>query len=610
MHYLSWPTKRSHASSAHVKRIKTKNKINMKINFLLVVLTLVMLISASLMFNSCSPSTSEGNFKSWQCSDVSVVGNLELEDMGGVDYYKISKIDNESTKIENFNSNGILVETVVVKFQGNKLSSIAKTTNQGFTYQIQSFENLGEGNFLETSKTWGYNEHLPCKGQINKFKKGLLLELSYIGFDEKPCECSSGYTTIKYKRYSDENRWGLIQEISYFNKKGEPVISDDYHQVKYQRDERGNVINESYWGIRSNAVKTKFGVHEIKRKSSKDDNMIEMEFFGLSGEPVANIYGTSRLLYEYEDGNMSKITRYNIKNEISEESGTQVNDGAAIIKYNHDERGNTISIAYLDKSEKPMISNMGYHLTKFHIDKDDNTDEEAYFGLNNQPTTDKKGIHKYYYLHDDLGRNTGLAYFDKQNKPSKDDVNLVFMEKYKNDEYGRRISTSYWSDEKTKMTRWSGIHEYRYKYNEQGQEIEVLHLDTEGNLKKSSSGESRWVTEYDEYSRVSAYGIFDGEIPVLMTDAAQVSNYHKRTFEYDSQSRIIKIEYFDKEGNPIEANVNRTDKVQKIEIEYQGNSVVRENWYRKGSAIPSKVLDCITSQCMRTIGNGMEYLNK
>jgi type IV secretory pathway TrbF-like protein len=315
-------------------------------------------------------------------------------------------------------------------------------------------------------------------------------------------------------------------------------------------------------------------------------------------------------LYEYEEGNVSKITRFNIKNEVSKESGAQIDDGAAIIKYKYDERGNTISMAYFDKFEKPMISNMGYHLTKFHADKYNNTDEMMYFGLNGNPTTDKKGIHKYYYLYDNLGRNVGEAYYDKQNKPMKDDVNNVFMEKYKYDEDGRMISVSYWSDEKTKMTRWSGIHEYKYTYNKQGQQLETLNLDTEGNLKKSTSGESRWVTEYDKSSRVLAYSIFDGKTPVMMTDAALVSNYHKRAFEYDNQNRTYKIEYFDREGNPVEAVVNRIDKVQKIEIEYQGNNVIRENWYKKGSSIPSKVVDCITFQCMRTSGNGMEYLNR
>lgn len=561
------------------------------------------------LLSSCSPSNSEGNFKSWGYSDKAVIGTLELKNTGGVEYYKISKIDKESTKIEKFNANGILKETVVVKFGDGKISSMTHTTNQGFTYQTQTFQNRSGGIF-EVSKTWGANDNLPCKGISHIFKNGLIVESTYVGFDEKPCECSAGYATIKFKRYDDKNRWGQIQEKTFFDKKGEAVISGDYHMLKYQRDERGNITNESYWGIDNKAVKTRFGFHEVKRKFDKFDNVMELEVFGLSGEPVVSIYGVSKLLYEYEDGKVSKIIRYNVKNEIVEENGAQINDGAAIIKYKYDERGNLIITSYFDRSEKPMNSNMGYHTTKSHFDKSDNEDELMFYEISGKPVTDKRGIHRYYYLYDELGRNIGIAYYDKQNKPIKDDVDEVFMEKYKYDEEGRIVSVSYWSDENTKMTRWSGIHEYKYKYNEQGQNIEELHLDAQGNLKKSTSGESRTVTEYDEFSRISAYSTFDGEKPVMITNAAQVSNYNKISFEYDNQNRIYVIKYFDTEGNPVDAVVNDTDRVHKIEIEYQGNSVVRENWYRKGSSVPSKIIDCVTSQCMRTSGNGMEYLNK
>jgi len=557
---------------------------------------------------SCSPTTSEGTFKSWEYSDEVVIGTLELENTGGVHHYKISKIDNESNKIEEYNANGILTGTIVIKFQGGKISSLTNTTNQGFTYYTKIFQDRGD-DILATSKRSGKNVYLPCKGISYKFKNGLVVESSYVGFNEKPCECSEGYATVKYIRYGDKNRWGQIQEAAFFNKKGEAIISGDYHLVKYQRDERGNVTNQSFWGINNKAVKTIEGFHEVRAKFDKFDNEIETTIYGVSGEACANIYGISKWLREYEEGNVSKITSYNIKNEISKESGA-ISVGAAIIKIKYDERGNMVGTSYFDNLEKPMNSNMGYHMIKAHFDKNDNQDEQVYYAPNNKPATDKKRIHRYYYLYDDLGRNLGIAYYDIQNNPMKDDVNMVFMEKFKYDEEGRKISISYWSNEKEKMTRWSGIHEYKDKYNEQGQKIEELGLDQEGNLKKSSSGESRTVTEYDEFSRISSRSNFDGEVPIMITSPAQVDGYHKVAFEYDIQNRISEIKYFDKEGNPIDAEVNNVDKVHKIEIEYQGYKIVRENWYRKESSVPSKIVDCETSECMRIYGTGMDYLNK
>lgn len=148
------------------------------------------------------------------------------------------------------------------------------------------------------------------------------------------------------------------------------------------------------------------------------------------------------------------------------------------------------------------------------------------------------------------------------------------------------------------MSRWSGIHEYLVKYNDQGQEIEQLSLDENGNLKTQSSGGSRSVYEYDNLGRLKNISKFNDNEPVMINSNAQASNYHMISYTYDKENKVVLIEYFDANKEPVDAGINNTDVVHKIEFVYQGSKIINQKWYTKDSSIPLKSIDCMKNKGM------------
>lgn len=188
------------------------------------------------------------------------------------------------------------------------------------------------------------------------------------------------------------------------------------------------------------------------------------------------------------------------------------------------------------------------------------------------------------------------------------DASYVYMNKYKYDKEGRMISNSFWKDQNTKMTNFAGVHQVVSRYNENGQLIETLNLDINGNPIRGSINFSKEVIQYDELSRPSFRSYFDG-IEATMTMNMQVGNFHKCAYFYGDNFKVASVQYFDTNGNAVDAKVNGSEFVHKIEFEYLGDKIVRQRWYTNGSIFPL-IVDCISGECMDFDGVSMGYLNK
>jgi len=60
-----------------------------------------------------------------------------------------------------------------------------------------------------------------------------------------------------------------------------------WHRAEYKYDERGNKIEESYYGLNDEAViNTQHGLHKIISKYDERGNKIEESYYGINNEPV------------------------------------------------------------------------------------------------------------------------------------------------------------------------------------------------------------------------------------------------------------------------------------------------------------------------------------
>jgi hypothetical protein len=584
---------------------------NKKVLFAALAALAVLIIGTYFMFKSSEVELKKyiGNYKSWDFTHNNIIGVYKLASTKGREYVKISSLNDSTTKVEEFNGQNILQQTITIAKKGGKIATIDYKNLNGFVYRKRKFDHK-EGEMFETAKNMGVNEFLPCKGINHKYKDDLNFESVYIGMDNKPTTGPSGFCIARYNRLNDEKRWGLTNQISFHDVNGKPVDSEfGYHKITFTRDTLGNILEEWYYNKGNVLTKTPMKVCGLKHKYDKMDQKIMEEYYDSVKAKTKNVYGIAMEKYEYQNSNLNKITRYDLKNEILSGSENKSIDGASVIKYTYDKRGNILTTAYFDKNEKPMTNTNKYFIQENTYDKYDKKLSESYKSMYNY-SVDVFGKNKYLYTYEGRGLQLSEAYFNSNGTPVKDRSSEVYMIKYKYDNEGKQISQSYWQNDTIKMARWSGAHEYATKYNEQGQRIEMVSLDEQGVMKTESFGASKDLYEYDKLSRLSKKKIFNDDAPAIM-GSAEVSSYHAIHYEHNNQNKVSTISYFDVTGNPTNAKVSRFDGdtfVHKVEFIYEGNKVVSQKWYSTNKSVV-KVINCVLKPGMGSYGIGIFWLN-
>ena len=554
----------------------------------------------------------EGIFKDWNYSPTEVFGLIRLENTSNKPYYKISRIDNQSTKIQEYNASGIVENTKVIRFVNGKLNTITSSDEWGKVYEITKFTVTGPDEFMVTRRNNGKNSYLPCKGAKYIYKNKLLVEMRNISYNNKLCNNGSSVAITRYKRYDDKNRFSLLKELAFFDADNKPVISSSYdcYKVVYEYSERGNQTSIAYYGTGNEPLTNRYGGFKSKYQYDEDDKMIKSESIGLNDEVTANVFGVAKTEYEYKNGLTIKQTRFDGRNNITRASAE--GDGIAIIKYEYDDNGNETKRSFYDENNSPINNNSGYHQVTYRYSSLNMLTDIEYFDKNKTPINDIHGIHRYNYIKDNKGNSTGEAYFDKSDVAVQDDHDEVYMVKYKYDESGREISRSFWKDNTTKMTRWNGYHEQISKYNEDGLVTESLYLDETGNLFTSSSGFSRLVTNYNSNAQLSERKCYNGNTPAAVTKSF-VNDYHSIKYFYDNNSRVSLIEYFNTDSKPVNANISfDKDSVicHKIEFVYKGNRIIQEKCYQANNESPIRILDCLSHDYINTSGLNKGYKNQ
>jgi hypothetical protein len=559
------------------------------------------------------PATAkEAFFKEWNYSPTAVFGLIKLDDLSERSYYKIIKTDASTTKVYSYNAAGIQTGMITFRFANGKITQMARTDRWGDTYEVSKFTLAGPDQFIVTRKNTGRNSFLPCKAAKYIYKNGLLSEIQYLDFNNKIFPYSDGVAIIRYKRYTDKNRYSYASEASYFDEKAQPVISqsNDYHKVVYEYDQRINNISSAFYGTSNEPITNRYGRFKSKNEYDSYDRQTKNTTYGINDEPVANSYGVAGSIAEFKNGFTIKSTRFdqNFKTSRASEAG----DGIAIIKYENDERGNETKRSYFDENDQPINGYSGYHSIVYTYDPLDMLTSESFYDKYGNRAVDKSNIHKYVYIRDDKGRTIQKAYYDNSNNPVKDPTDEVYMVKYKYDEQGRKLGDSYWQNSTTKMARWNGFHESFIKYNDDGLETEYAYYDENGKLYVSSSGYSRVVVLYGSNAKMTERKYLSGSDGISMKESL-VNGFSSVKFSYDNKGNISNIRYFDASGVPVNATSYLNDEdltFHRIEFIYTGTRITEQKYYLKDSDTPAKIIDCLKKDYITTSGVSQGYKNR
>lgn len=186
-------------------------------------------------------------------------------------------------------------------------------------------------------------------------------------------------------------------------------------------------------------------------------------------------------------------------------------------RYAYNQQRQVISITYIDSTQKPMDSSMGYGRVDYNYDFQGRVIGEKYYDKDGKVYTTEQGYDGIQYIRDRQGRIVKWIFIDNYEQPILTTLGYAKIEYF------------YGSNERVEYVRY---------------------LDTEDNMCTNNYGYYGVEYEYDEMNLISRKRYVDMEKKDMMT----TMGYASVEYEYDNAGKNIYESYYDEEGLPIASN--------------------------------------------------------
>ena len=542
-----------------------------------------------------SQNIDKGIFDDFDYGPHGVYGARSLDNTKYKEFWKLSAIDKSTALAVKFNEAGVKTNSLIVSFKNGVLSHVEEVNQWGDTIRYKTFQPLGNDSFQVTHLLMGNNQFLPGKYAIDVYRNELLVEESFHSGSGKLKDNWRGYSTIRYQRYDDKNRFSQIKESAFYNSKNMPVIvtGRGYFKIKNEYDEKDHLISEAFFNKENQSMAIRSGqVSNCKYFFNNEEQMVHDEYFGLNGQPATNENGIASIEHEYDRGFEIKETRKDASGQISRSAVT--GDGIAIIKSKFDDKGNKLMESYFDEKDHPIDNHAGYHRLLNTFSKDNMLLEVAYFDVNDLPGVDRDSIHAVHYSRDAFGRVTEEYLTDLSGNRIKDFEDEVYLIRTKYNHLGKQESRTFWADSLTPMPRWNGVYKTSYKYDSDGSLAELNNYDQNGSLMKTADGSSTVQMFYQEDGHIFRREfLFNGSL-VTRTDGVS-SGYAVIRYEYDSAGRPLELGFYGPDHEAINATISVNDEVtaHRIVFIWKYARLVEEWYYKMNDNEPFLKLDCL-----------------
>ncbi|GGB22175.1 hypothetical protein GCM10011511_52560 [Puia dinghuensis] len=275
--------------------------------------------------------------------------------------------------------------------------------------------------------------------------------------DGTPLKGSYGAATYKT---SYKDGWRVQEEM--FDDQGHLTtfknIDGRFAVVTYKRDDRGNVMEEAYYGDKREPVNDERGIHLERSSYSDDDLLLERSFWDKEGKATTDLSLVHAYRYTYDkDGNrMSKAfldtagrlfnRHYNHVNMIRYQyyaSGSLMsesywnNDHEKTVNenghhqkaYQYDETGQLRAIDLLDSLGEHVLGDLGYSREVLRYNSAAQLQSRSYFDAGRPISQVKqtyyvRNYHTIRYEYDSLNRVRSVIYLDEQDRPFNATVEL------------------------------------------------------------------------------------------------------------------------------------------------------------------------------------------
>ena len=314
---------------------------------------------------------------------------------------------------------------------------------------------------------------------------------------------------------------------------------DGYAKFTRKYDERGNEIEEAYFGIDGKPCLDNEEVASVKSQFDENNQEIRREFFGLDGKPCVLGGDDPFTGWEksyHENGKVAKQTWFYTITPYKNVLGKQIDE--------FDERGNNTSTCFLDMDDQPCLCDEGYAKAASKYDERGNQIEQAFFGIDNKPCLCEDEYAKVVWQHDEQGHVIEAAYFDINNKPCLNDEEIAGSKSQYNEKNQEIRREFFGIDGKPCVIGGDDPYTgWEKSYYDNGERSKLTWLYT---IKPYKNVLGKWVYEYDENgNNILTYCLDMDDQPCLCDEG-----YAKITAKYDERGNEIEKAYFDINNKP------------------------------------------------------------
>lgn len=263
------------------------------------------------------------------------------------------------------------------------------------------------GHLLKKKKHGEYNYYneLEILVKTENYKKGELIDI--LKYNPEAFIFDSNGNLIEVRRYNTE---GYLHEQSIIPDLG----PSDKVVIKYQYDQRGNIIEERYFDSRLKLVEDNYDPAIVIYKYNSDGSILRESYLDKDGNPMEDVLNFSFKTYEYNNEGLLVKTEYrNKKGELVDS-----NYGSSTVLRKYDKNNQLIELRLLAPDGElapfydlgPPIRKYSYKEGRIHT-LYEYLSETKLYGLNRSIYNTKGQLTRVeFYAADDTLKMSGYSY--------------------------------------------------------------------------------------------------------------------------------------------------------------------------------------------------------
>lgn len=508
----------------------------------------------------------------------------------------IQRRDNVHRLRDKYNSLGLLISETTFDVSDKPTAS-----KSGFAEFRYRYDNRGwriADDFFDANGQLTVNSDGVAGVRYTFDARRNIVEQITLGVDEKPVAGKDGYALLKTV-FNERNQ---VVAVSVFDPEACPTVSaKGFHQAALRYDVRGNVVEQTWFGVDGKRVFAKFPiapslgedeaiwakqvayVSSLRYEYDTLGHILSTRAFGLGDEPVLGLAGAHKIEFFYNEKSICNGARFfdadgaptisllgfagyqsyyddrwllcerrylgpdgKLMLHVDSDHGVIY----AALRISYDDHGRHETVTFLDTELKPFLTNLRASSVRKKYDARGNEVERQFLGLDGKPIDSSRGhatLRAEYDVFDNIIRQ---SQYDAKGKiipiaPGH------FSTAYKSNFAGQTVEMTYLDDRGRLAQDDYGVARVEYEYDGRGLDIERRLFDSQNRLVVSGQGFAKCRARYNEAGQMTSRRFFaaTGEVfnnPLL--------GYAEEEYSYDCLRRSIEMRYLDPEGGLVNGN--------------------------------------------------------